>query len=506
MSEIEYIEIPIETDPEILAQEGFDYIQAQIPDWVPNDANLETIMIEAHARISAEARDAASAVPTDIFRKFGQLVGILPKEASKAEATTTWTMTDNAGYTIPAGTQVGIRTSGDTLIPFEILEDTVISPGATTATLVEIQALEAGSDASGLPDTSSIELIDTLDFVSLVDLTSITSGGEDAELTDAYLNRLVARLQLLAPRPILARDFAVFAQDIAGVARAVALDNYIPGTNEKQQVAITGAPTGGTFTLTFDPPPAGGGTETTGVIQWNSTAAQLKTILEALATPVPGDIETTGGPLPTTPIVVEFKGQFREVDVPALTIAANSLTGGTTPEPVITTVTPGVPPVTNADRAVTIAAVDTEGEPVSSTIKNAVDAYLESLREVNFLIYMIDPLYTTIDVNFTAVAKEGWLPADVDAAATQVVTDYLSPDQWGLPDIISIGDVPIPGWELKTTVRYLELAAVLDGVAGLDYLTILEFRKGSDAFAKTDIVLSGPIPLPRSGIIAGTVT
>lgn len=64
----DYIEIPIETDPAVLEQEAFDFMQTAFPDWVPNDGNLDTILIEAMARMVAEARDVASAVPTDIFR------------------------------------------------------------------------------------------------------------------------------------------------------------------------------------------------------------------------------------------------------------------------------------------------------------------------------------------------------------------------------------------------------------------------------------------------------
>src|SRR5258708_36145158 len=48
------------------------------------------------------------------------------------------------------------------------------------------------------------------------------------------------------------------------------------GLDEIQQVAITGSPTGGSFTLTF-------GRQTTAAIQWNDTAAPVRTRRAALS-------------------------------------------------------------------------------------------------------------------------------------------------------------------------------------------------------------------------------
>jgi Baseplate J-like protein len=388
-----YIEIPIETDPELLAQEAFDYLEASMPDWEPNDANLETIIIETMARMTSEARDVASAVPVDIFRYFGELVGVVPQDATFATGLTNWTVINNAGYTIPDGTQVGIQVTGDLIEAFQTVGDTVIPPGFTTASNVQIRANEAGTAASGI--TGSVTLLDTLDFVTAIVLNAPTTGGLDAETDDDYINRLSLRLQLLAPRPILARDFAIFAQDIAGVERAVAIDNYDPGP----------------------------------------------------------------------------------------------------------------PPVTNAERAVTVAVTDANGMPVSAAIKTEVDNYLEAAREVNFLVFVVDPTYTTIDVQFTAVAYQGFDPADVETRAEQAVADYLSPANWGFPTALPTEiHIPVsPTWVNETVIRYLELSQVINSVFGINYIEALTFRVAAGTYASTDITLTGVVPLPQPGTIAGTV-
>lgn len=101
--------------------------------------------------------------------------------------------------------------------------------------------------------------------------------------------------------------------------------------NEVQQIAITGSPTGGGFTLTF-------GGETTATIPYNATAAQVKSALVALSNVNAGDLSTSGGALPGTPVTVTFKGRYADSDVPALTSTDSFVGGGSS---AVTTTTPG---------------------------------------------------------------------------------------------------------------------------------------------------------------------
>lgn len=106
-------------------------------------------------------------------------------------------------------------------------------------------------------------------------------------------------------------------------------------SNEVQTVAITGTPTGGTFTLSF----AG---QTTGTIAYNAAASAVASALAAL-TVVGGsaNVAATGGPLPGSSVTVTFQGALAGQDVPQMTGSATGLTGGTTPAVTVTTGTPG---------------------------------------------------------------------------------------------------------------------------------------------------------------------
>ncbi|MFD9004521.1 hypothetical protein ACFV0T_26770 [Streptomyces sp. NPDC059582] len=105
------------------------------------------------------------------------------------------------------------------------------------------------------------------------------------------------------------------------------------GPDEVQTVTITGTPTGGTFTLTFN-------SQTTAAIAYNAAASAVQSALEALSNIAPGDVVCAGGPLPGTAVTVTFGGAYDGTNVPQMT-AAGSFTGGTSPAVTVTTTTPG---------------------------------------------------------------------------------------------------------------------------------------------------------------------
>jgi hypothetical protein len=109
---------------------------------------------------------------------------------------------------------------------------------------------------------------------------------------------------------------------------------YAGRANEVQTITITGAPTGGTFTLTWDG-------ETTAAIAYNASAATVQAALEALSNINPGDVTCAGGALPATPVTVTFKGRYQGQNVPQMTANSGSLTGGSSPTVTPSTTTGG---------------------------------------------------------------------------------------------------------------------------------------------------------------------
>lgn len=382
-----YITVPFTTDPEDLIDEAVAYLQDKIPDWEPADGNLDYWIVQAVSSEAAEVADVASAVPEAIFRVFGSdLMGLPPIEESNAFTFTTWTMRDNRGYTVPDGTQVAIRTAGDQALAFVTEGDVIVPPGSTVtaAGAVMITAVEAGLAGSGLGAVgATVELLDPLSYVSTITMTQATSGGVDAEADDVYLDRLVAKLRTMTPRPILPRDFSTLARDVAGVYRAVTIDGYNP---------------------------------------------------------------------------------------------ANSSS--------------------NNERMVTVAAIDSAGANISGTTKAALAAYLDSLREINFIVNAMDPVRTNIAVTYSINVLAGFDSTIVIADATAAVRSFLSPLTWGTEPAVDPNPVE---WTDTPIVRYNEMVSVIDHVEGVRYVAALTLN-GTTA----NVTLTGPASLPNLTTITGT--
>lgn len=140
-------------------------------------------------------------------------------------------------------------------------------------------------------------------------------------------------LSVAQVRNIANRGGTTVFQTVCGTTTALAPDpcDPAPGTSEVQTITITGAPTGGTFTLSY------GGSSTT-ALAFNANAAAVQAALESLPQFNPGDLSVTG----TNPnFTVTFTGPLASTNVAQIT-ATHAFTGGTTPNIATATTTQGV--------------------------------------------------------------------------------------------------------------------------------------------------------------------
>lgn len=154
----------------------------------------------------------------------------------------------------------------------------------------------------------------------------------------------------------------------------------------------------------------------------------------------------------------------------------------------------------NNPRMITLALMDELGAPVSSLVKAAVVALLQARREVNFIVNVIDPTTTGIDVTYALTTIPGQTASAVLASVNAALTSYLSPATWGPVD----GDAT--GWAQVTTVRYLEISQVINQVFGVDFITTLTIRLAGGTMGTTNLTLPGVAPVPSAGALTGTVT
>jgi hypothetical protein len=454
--------------------------------------------------MDAEVRDIAANVPDAIFQRFGELAGITVPQATYATVTATITAQDTLGYTMEAGTVLGIRATGDVLYTFASDDDVTIPAASSTSAPFTLTATETGSGPNGLGGVSvPLVVVDrTLPWLTSAQAVTTVTGGQDAQGVEPFLSDLVTALRLNRPSPMNADDLADFAKSDPAVARAYAIDRYQAGTNEHQTVSHNG--TGGSFVLVVNG-------ANSASIAWNATAAAVKTALEASVGMGPGSANVTGGPLPAT-VAIEFTGLAGEANIAQMTVATNSLTPGT-PTITIATTVAGAAPNANADKAAAVWVIDADGLDPGEAARARILAAIEDVREAGFAPSVRAPGYDDVNVTFTAVIYpgSGWDPADVQARAIETVQQLLSPARHGIP-LPAFGDPGVGApWYQDPVIRLTDVVAALENVDGLWRLTGpaangLPQINGSAA----DYTLTGyayqPVVLPTAGVITGTVT
>lgn len=132
--------------------------------------------------------------------------------------------------------------------------------------------------------------------------------------------------------PEKAIELPVNLQPSTVYPRGTVLGQVTASANATHTLTTTGTPTGGDQTLQFVDPLTG--VTSTFVVTFNSTAAAAQIVARAAIGN--SDVAVTGGAQPGTALVFTYTGRYAAIPVPALTISATALTGGTTPAGAIT--------------------------------------------------------------------------------------------------------------------------------------------------------------------------
>jgi Baseplate J-like protein len=466
----DFIDVTLDTDPSLIVDNGIDQLTNTLqangfPGWSPADGNLEIILLNVLAQIAADLATSASQVTSAIFRAFGTiLLGITYGQGSAATVVSTWTLADTAGHTIPGGTFVTIAQLG-----FYVEADVVVAPGSSTASVLLV-ASDTGTLYNGL--SAPIATVDQIDWVLSIAATGTTSGGADPETDDNYQNRLATELTLQAPRPITADDYAAMALTVPStvvpsgvvVGRATAIDGYDPSAH-----VFTGNTTNTSPTVT------------------NVSGFTFVTV---------GSI-ITGSGIPTGATVLSINTGASTL---MLNKNATATAGGTA-----LTATGSY----GNERTVTTFVTDSAGVALSSPAMADIATWLAGFREVNFLVYVVAPSYTTIYVTFTIKVLPGFDSTATVSAAESAVLDYLNPATWGSASASNGGNQWLNSGDGFNVVRYNKLLGVIEAVPGVDYVPSgssgLALGTSASPSGTADITLLGPAPLPQSDLSTPTI-
>jgi hypothetical protein len=214
-----YVALPVTTDQSSLADDAIANLQTVYgSDWIPNDGNLEVVLIETLAPFAAEAaRNLANMSDAAFIALASKLWGIPFQEGSPAATTVTLTFQDsNSSYYVPAGSELSLAGYA-----FQTVDDTY-SQNQATVTGVQIVSTDTGAALNGLDSTSWANTTLPV-WVTNLATEAPTSDGTDPQGNTDYLDYVSRELQLRGRMVVTLPDYEIVALDTPGVGRAYAV-------------------------------------------------------------------------------------------------------------------------------------------------------------------------------------------------------------------------------------------------------------------------------------------
>lgn len=196
-----------------------------------------------------------------------------------------------------------------------------------------------------IDDVFTLTLTDDLDNTAAVSFTATaaTVANVTAGLTAAWNASTDPLLTGITASD--STTHVTLTADTAGVPFSVAATCTGSAHNEVQELIITGGtPESGKFSLNY------AGQDTGNTLDYNATAAEVDTALEALSNIGAGDVACAFGPMPGTAITITFTGALAGTDVALITGGAGTLDAGS---PSISESTKGSPADTHTRAAST---------------------------------------------------------------------------------------------------------------------------------------------------------
>lgn len=223
-----YVQLELILDVDSLTLTGIEYMESAFDGWERNPGNPDVIMIEGAGQIAGEVYDQASDMPPEAVMKIGtSIYNIQTLDGVEATAQATFTFDDQAmPGLIDSGSPVTVPSPSSESVLFTTIDDIAVS--ANTVVVTSLIADAPGVAANGCYGPG--ELVDPVQGLDSI-VVEESSGGQDAETAQEYLDRFSTILTTLSPRPILPQDHArLVANNVQGVGRATAIDLMVPGT------------------------------------------------------------------------------------------------------------------------------------------------------------------------------------------------------------------------------------------------------------------------------------
>lgn len=223
----QYVDLTIfDRDVQSLYDAAVAQLQVELPDWVPREGNTEVLTLSALSLLVAESVFALNRLPGSITEILLKLFDVVRDIGAQPVANLTFTMANNAGYTVPAGVRSRINLPGGIEpVIFTTTIDLVIPNGSTSGTVSAVGDQYTDAANNTIPGTLLDYLESTL-YVDSVSLAAITTSGRGQETDNDYFTRGLAQFQRLTSTLAIPSQFVSFVLENPVVHRAFVIDNF----------------------------------------------------------------------------------------------------------------------------------------------------------------------------------------------------------------------------------------------------------------------------------------
>ncbi|AYD81533.1 baseplate J protein [Arthrobacter phage KBurrousTX] len=217
------------TEPDLVAA-ATAYAMAALPEWQPRTGNTEMVLIESLAVMLGPEILAIQMLPGQIVEQLMKLYGVARNPGAPVTGRVQFTVTNSAPtQTIPAGTRLRLPIPGtgetvDFLTKDQL--EIIVSEGTTGQ--VDVYSEYLGAVGNSTPGGTTMEVVDTLQFVEGVVTVGALSGGAGPEADQEFQGRASATLARLTSTLVLPESFQFAAASRPEVGRAKVFDLYNP--------------------------------------------------------------------------------------------------------------------------------------------------------------------------------------------------------------------------------------------------------------------------------------
>jgi hypothetical protein len=126
----------------------------------------------------------------------------------------------------------------------------------------------------------------------------------------------------------------------------------------------------------------------------------------------------------------------------------------------------------------------------------AIQAWIQTYREINFIVNVIPPTYVPIYAQVSVARNTQYTAAAVQANIQSALVTLLSPANWGFPQDYGLAG----GWLNEPVLYQSVIESTIQQTAGVDHIIngSLGFGLAAGSTNTGDLALTGGIVLPTT--------